>query len=1128
MKKASNLLLSLGLLLVFSLAGTAFASVFETFTGYTQTAYGNYDYNGFHLNNAMADSVTSTMGGGYLPSNAVRLRNVAGSYLEYVGTDGNGKDGGVGTISFLYRAWDNSPAAVYDITASIDGGAYTAIGTQINTTTYTPYQTWTYDLNSSSNNIKIKVTNVSGERLHVDDFSIADYTGGGDVTPPSITSITVGDNAHLDVLFSEAVELTTAETEAYYVVTPGSVVPSSALRDGSNIALVHLTFASALPQGADTLTVNSVQDTSVNHNACVNARGYFTGPSPDTTPPSITSLSLLSRTTIDLLFSEPVDQTTAETESNYSVRPGSINPSAAVRDGSNIALVHLTFASSLPTGHDTLRVNAVQDTSANHNACSNLDKPFSVPLADVGDVVINEIMYDDTASTDVEWAELYNRTGSAIDLSYWLLLDAPAYPVATEGAFYLPTGTSIPAGGYLVVAKEAVPGIPSAVVGTAFFGGGWGLGNSGDNIGLYSDTTGGMRIDGYATANALLFYPDWSPANAGITLEKCTENSVWPADSTGWHLSTNWFSHTGRYRFCTPGTANTTCSDVTRPTIDSIIVQSNMIIDVVFTEPLRQDSAQIAAHYSVNLGINAPSLAALQTFGWNTVRLTFAAAMPANVYTLTVNNVMDLSNNAILANSTKQFTVGAPEFSIVFTEVMPNPATVADASGEWFEIYNAATSPVDMTNWQVTDGEGTFTISSASLASHQYFVFCCNADSATNGGVPENYVYPYAFGTGLQLANTADDITLRTAAGAVVASVAYTTAFPYGSGWSMQLKDPSYPVANDTSWCPATTAWLGSSGDFGTPGAASICPAPFVPDTVALCSLRVQDNCGVPTRNHVRQVVRGVFSYIDTCKASGYLQSGGCAVVVYGGALFDTMQSATRLPAAGDSVMIDGYITQFRGLTEISTYAGWTPIVTLLGTDYIVPPVEAACSDIGLLADSCRGENFESEMITVLNVQFVNPSGNFVMADSNYAVLCGGDTIYFRTDSCDAALIGTAIPTGAVNITGVLGQYDSSGCACQGYQILYGGDTPFAPAVCADPVSQTVRRIGVTDEIELRWQPGPNQTCTCYKVWSTSDLSNVFPTGWTEVATVNGVTNYSTFAPLSARLFYLVTANACP
>ncbi len=33
---------------------------------------------------------------------------------------------------------------------------------------------------------------------------------------------------------------------------------------------------------------------------------------------------------------------------------------------------------------------------------------------------------------------------------------------------------------------------------------------------------------------------------------------------------------------------------------------------------------------------------------------------------------------------------------LIITEIMQNPSAVEDANGEWFEIYNSGSSPVDM------------------------------------------------------------------------------------------------------------------------------------------------------------------------------------------------------------------------------------------------------------------------------------------------------------------------------------------------------------------------------------------------------------------------------------------------
>jgi hypothetical protein len=62
-------------------------------------------------------------------------------------------------------------------------------------------------------------------------------------------------------------------------------------------------------------------------------------------------------------------------------------------------------------------------------------------------IVINEVMYHFPGDGDEEWVELYNKSASAVDVSNWRLDDAVT--------FTIPAGTSIPAGGYLVLSNNA-------------------------------------------------------------------------------------------------------------------------------------------------------------------------------------------------------------------------------------------------------------------------------------------------------------------------------------------------------------------------------------------------------------------------------------------------------------------------------------------------------------------------------------------------------------------------------------------------------------------------------------------------------------------------------------------------
>ena len=179
----------------------SYSDVFENFDSLSKSSYGDYDYNGFKITNGLCNSSNAYSG------NAVRLRNATTS-LEYIGADGNGKDGGIDIISFQYRAWDNSPEAVYDVSVNISGSGWQNIGNQLKTKSET-YSIWQHSLNNQSDNIIIKIVRISGERLHIDDFSITDYTGTNSANPeptnyPTNFSATTKAHDKIELTWSDA------------------------------------------------------------------------------------------------------------------------------------------------------------------------------------------------------------------------------------------------------------------------------------------------------------------------------------------------------------------------------------------------------------------------------------------------------------------------------------------------------------------------------------------------------------------------------------------------------------------------------------------------------------------------------------------------------------------------------------------------------------------------------------------------------------------------------------------------------------------------------------------------------------------------------------------------------------
>jgi hypothetical protein len=851
----------------------------------------------------------------------------------------------------------------------------------------------------------------------------------------------------------------------------------------------------------------------------------------DTTPPSIVAVTALNATSLDVLFSEALQQASAQTVTNYSVDHSVGNPLTATLDGTNHALVHLTF-NTLAANNYVLTANGVQDLAG--NPCVNATGSFAYGMAvNVGDVVINEIMYDDTASTDAEWVELHNRTASAIDISGWVLIDAGQYPPTSEGGLLVPTGTTIAAHGYLVVSRDVLPGITGYVQCTQYYGT-WALGNSGDNLALYTAQTGGTLIDGSLTQ----FYPDDAASNAGNSIEKCDEDTPWPSDSLAWHVSTNVFATTGRYRHCTPGATNSICqTDVTPPTLVSAAAIGLTQVTVTFSEDVDPTTSQVAANYSVNLGVGNPISAVRQT-NPAIVILTFGTAMAPNSYTLTVNNVQDVAGNAILPNSQIPFTVLAPPANFIFTEIMPNPnfPGLEDSLGEWFEIYNAGVSAVDLSGWVISDNAGADTIEGpATINAGQYFVFCSNGDPFSNGGVPVNYAYHFGTsGWGLSLNNTNDSLTIKNGAGAVAAQLVYNLNFGWSEGRSGQLRDLSYNPAIDTSWCRADTIWAGAyNGDHGTPQHATICAANLPPSSYSICDIRVQDAFGISVHDQQRVITQGVVTYTDTCRRNAYIENNGCAVMIYGNAVRYNMQNLARPMQVGDLVEVNGYNHNYRGLTEIDSMLGVVPTVTFLSGNHSSPaPVTVTAAQMSKAVNDCSPEAYEARHVRIENLTFQYGGDSLFSGGTsgvNYLAWSGTDTVVFRVVPCDT-LVGHLIPAGTVTLNCIVSQFDASSPYCGGYQMVTGNYAPFGAGQCSTPLATTCYRDGTNDRVILRWQPGVNQQCDCYEIWYATDATAQFPAGYTLLDHVTGTTQYIDNSALSNRRFYVVRAGgpSCP
>jgi len=161
---------------------------------------------------------------------------------------------------------------------------------------------------------------------------------------------------------------------------------------------------------------------------------------------------------------------------------------------------------------------------------------------------------------------------------------------------------------------------------------------------------------------------------------------------------------------------------------------------------------------------------------------------------------------------------------VVITEFLKDPTSVSDAHGEWIEVWNSLPWRCNLDGWTLSDDAGnSHTLSSGGtialyMRPGQRFVLALDGDTATNGGVPVNYVY-----SGFSLANSgADQIILTKADGTLVDRVEFDNVnYPHTAGRSIQLDEgfrTQYLNDDPTHWCHSQTNWSAGNTDTGTPG----------------------------------------------------------------------------------------------------------------------------------------------------------------------------------------------------------------------------------------------------------------------------------------------------------------------
>jgi len=422
-------------------------------------------------------------------------------------------------------------------------------------------------------------------------------------------------------------------------------------------------------------------------------------------------------------------------------------------------------------------------------------KVSASPDTTSSEIVITEIMYNppESGTDSLEFIELYNDGSASKNLA--------GFSIAAGIDFTFPS-VSIDPGEFLVVAVNSSAMMNTFGV-TALQWTSGGLVNGGELI-LLEDASG-QTIDS-------VHYDDSSPwptqpDGNGPSLILCNpqDNNALGAN---WDYSLNFVTNNGNGDpiYATPGFSE---------------------CDFPPTAAFSADQTEIFVGGSVNftdLSTNNPT-SWLWTFEGGTPPSSTDQNPMVNYNTAGVYDVTLNVSNAAGSDETivVDYITVSEETSgdLMVTEIMQNPNSVGDAEGEWFEIFNPNSSPVDMNGWYVKDNDydSIKILSSLVVPANGFVTLGINASTGANG----NYICDYEY-SNFFLANGADEVVLFNSNEEEVDRVEYDGGanWPDPNGASMIFTGSKTDDNNNYQYWDVATlrepSYAGTLTDVGSPG----------------------------------------------------------------------------------------------------------------------------------------------------------------------------------------------------------------------------------------------------------------------------------------------------------------------
>ncbi len=559
---------------------------------------------------------------------------------------------------------------------------------------------------------------------------------------------------------------------------------------------------------------------------------------PDVIPPLIQSATALSPNTLDVLFNEPVDQVTAQALNNYSVNNAVGNPSQAIRDAVNSALVHLVFGGSFSNGvNHILTVSGVKDFAG--NIVSNAAASFSFYTLQRYDVVIDEILADPSPPVglpNAEFIELRNMSGRSINLQGWKI-------TSSSTASNVMPNYILPADSFVIITGSSSSALFNPFGRTLGVAGFPALDNDGTTLSLISKENVTIHAVSYSSS----WYQNAVKSEGGWTLEMIDAKNPC-SGATNWKASID-------LRGGTPGTKNAVDGinkDQVAPALLRAYATDSVTIVLNFDEPLDSAKAALVVNYTISDGIGTPVSAITLGPVFTSVQLKLGQPIvKTKVYQVTASNLTDCSGNTIQAIRTTRLGLSSviDTFDIVINEILFNPKP---NGVDYLELYNRSNKIFDLKDVYIANRSSSNNVANVRQVSPEniplfpgdYFVI--SEDEHT---VKQQYVAmnPANFINLSGMPSYADDkgaAVLLNAQGKIIDELQYDARWHFSlidnnEGISLERIDYNKPTQNKDNWfSAASTAGYGTPSyqnsqfrnDLQLKGEVTVVPKTFSPD----------------------------------------------------------------------------------------------------------------------------------------------------------------------------------------------------------------------------------------------------------------------------------------------------------